>query len=173
LNDRRSSKNAMLPVPVSIFGQRGGPRSHRRPLLQVILTRSRLTNLGVLVLTSFAALSSLLNIFFYVNFPAGRDVVEDHHDHQRHVEEALVQVWTPPGISSTISRRPDIQALDHLVVVPGHAIWLGPSSNSRLDDDEWILEPFQRGGGRVAAFISHIERGSVDFLSFSFSSRAR
>jgi hypothetical protein len=66
----------------------------------------------------------------------------------------------------TISRRPDIQALDHLVVVPGHAVWLGPLSNSRLDDDEWILETFQRGGGSVAAFISHIERGSVILFYF-------
>ena len=148
------SSCAMLPVPVSLT-RRGGTPSHRRPLGHVILSHSRLTNLGVLLFTLFAALSSLLIFFFYLN-SAGCS--ENDHD-ERHVGAPLY--WTPSGISSTISRSPAVQALDHLVIVPGHAIWQGPTSSSRLDEDEWILEIFQRGGGRVAAFMSHIERGSV------------
>ena len=89
----------------------------------------------MLLLTLFAALSSLLNFLFYLNF-AGRS----EHDHERHVGAQLY--WTPPGISSTISRSPAVQALDHLVIVPGHAIWWGTTSSSRLDEDEWILETF-------------------------------
>ena len=162
VHNRPSSQSscAMLPVPVSLT-RRGGTPSHRRPLGQVILSRSRLTNLGVLLLTLFAALSSVLNFLFYLN-SAGRS----EHDHdERHVEAPLY--WTPSGISSTISRSPAVQALDHLVIMPGHAIWWGATSSSRLDEDEWILEIFQRGGGRVAAFMSHIERGSVS-VSYSF-----
>ena len=155
----------MLPVPVSLT-RRGGTPSHRRPLVQVILSRSRLTNLGVLLLTSFAALSSVLNLLFYLNSTAGRSEHDRDERHVSHVGAPLY--WTPSGISSTISRSPAVQALDHLVIVPGHAIWRGPTSSSRLDEDEWILETFQRGGGRVAAFMSHIERGSVQRILYSF-----
>ena len=41
-------------------------------------------------------------------------------------------------------------------MVPGHAIWKGTTLEARLDEDQWILEPYQHGGGRVAAFFKHI-----------------
>ncbi|KAJ8521192.1 hypothetical protein ONZ45_g2079 [Pleurotus djamor] len=50
-------------------------------------------------------------------------------------------------------------ALKHLIIVPGHSIWRGASAADRLNEDDWILEPYQRGGGRVAAFYDHIAKG--------------
>lgn len=51
--------------------------------------------------------------------------------------------------------------LTHLVMVAGHAIYVGESlSNDHatlVDESNWILESFQRG--QVSTFVRHIERG--------------
>ncbi|KAL1747074.1 hypothetical protein HDZ31DRAFT_80770 [Schizophyllum fasciatum] len=39
-------------------------------------------------------------------------------------------------------------------MVPGHSIWKG------TDPDQWVLEPYQRAGNRIAALIKHIEIGA-------------
>lgn len=52
-------------------------------------------------------------------------------------------------------------ALDHLVVVCGHAVLTTHAAltpESVLHDDAWALEAFQRGG-QVAAFVEHIAKG--------------
>ncbi len=53
----------------------------------------------------------------------------------------------------------DISQLDHLVMVPGHAVWTGSRASDVLDENHWVLESYQRGGGRVAAFVKHIQYG--------------
>lgn len=53
-----------------------------------------------------------------------------------------------------------IRGLNHLIIVPGHAIWKGGDPRLRLDNDQWLLEPYQKSGRRVAAFFAHIERGA-------------
>ncbi|KAI9278291.1 hypothetical protein BDA99DRAFT_491753 [Phascolomyces articulosus] len=67
-----------------------------------------------------------------------------------------------PNHSTSFSDR------HHAIIVAGHAIYKGdPSStlvspgqegSSIYKDDDWILEPFQRGG-QVTTFIKHIEKG--------------
>lgn len=50
--------------------------------------------------------------------------------------------------------------LKHLVMVPGHAIWLGGRDASRATlDSDWILEPSQHGG-QVKTYIKHITKGA-------------
>lgn len=51
----------------------------------------------------------------------------------------------------------------HLVMVAGHAIWKGGPSLGETDD-EWTLEPYQRGHNESEAWISHIEKG-VELLA--------
>lgn len=46
--------------------------------------------------------------------------------------------------------------LDHLIIVAGHAIWLGGASYS--NDADWILEPHQTG--QMGTFIEHIRKGA-------------
>jgi len=46
--------------------------------------------------------------------------------------------------------------LNHLIIVPGHAIWNGASADSRLDETFWTLESYQRSSGRLEAFYQHI-----------------
>jgi hypothetical protein len=144
--------NYLLPTPVSFvartsaFRQRKSPaRIHHRKLIDVILSRSRLTNLGLLLILTFTAFSVLFNLSLY--FSPKCAVPKPYHGPQ------------PLGILSTISRGETVRNLDHLIIVPGHAIWTGSSPNSTLDEDTWVLQSYQRGGGRISAFINHIENG--------------
>ena len=52
-----------------------------------------------------------------------------------------------------------MKGLNHLVVVPGHGIWKGWKEEEKLDEEMWVLEQYQVGGGRVAAWVQHIETG--------------
>jgi hypothetical protein len=62
------------------------------------------------------------------------------------------------SIEDTIDRDPRIKALDHLVMVPGHAIWVGHDSDKVEEDGEWVLEGMQKGGS-VRTFLKHLEMG--------------
>ncbi|WVQ84027.1 hypothetical protein IAT38_006172 [Cryptococcus sp. DSM 104549] len=64
----------------------------------------------------------------------------------------------PLSLETTIERDPRYTELDHLVMVPGHAIWLGHDASMAGEDDDWVLEPMQRGGS-VKTYVKHIERG--------------
>ena len=48
--------------------------------------------------------------------------------------------------------------VSHLVIVAGHAVWLGHSSPPEQLEADWILEPYQHG--QTATFKQHIQRGS-------------
>uniref|UniRef100_A0A0W0FWN4 Xylanolytic transcriptional activator regulatory domain-containing protein n=1 Tax=Moniliophthora roreri TaxID=221103 RepID=A0A0W0FWN4_MONRR len=52
-----------------------------------------------------------------------------------------------------------VDLLDHLIVVPGHAVWHGSKIEDRLDEDFWTLEPYQKNGGRPEVFFQHISKG--------------
>lgn len=135
-----------LPTPVS-------SSKHRRPFRRsdvpisparardILLSRARVTNLGFLVLAVFAFLSFMYNLSFYFSY-------------------ARIPWDAPPeSILSTISRSAGSSSIDHLIIVPGHSIWTGFDPALRLNEDQWILETYQQGGGRVEAFVSHIVRG--------------
>ncbi|KAL4244421.1 hypothetical protein ABKN59_010186 [Abortiporus biennis] len=127
-----------------IYNSHHHSRHHYRSRIDILKSRARITNLGFLLLSSFAALSFLFNLSYYLSSP--------------HNERTLLH--HPHSILATIDRDRTLLGLNHLIIVPGHAIWKGSNPDKRLDDDEWILEPYQRGGGRVAAFVKHIETGA-------------
>ncbi|KAH9839441.1 uncharacterized protein C8Q71DRAFT_749535 [Rhodofomes roseus] len=139
----------MLPLPISSSRKRQLSRHglrHPRSTKDVLLTRARVTNLGLVLLSSVTVLSLLFNLSYhfsspdYLQLPPGRS--------------------PPSDILSTIQRHDALSTIDHLIMVPGHAVWKGTDVTRRLDDEEWILEPYQRGGGRVAAFYQHIAAGA-------------
>ena len=153
----------MLPTPALSSGpsiQRGpfhynanNARSRSfdyRDALQSLSRRSRLTNLGVLLLAAFGFVSFLYNLSFVFSssssypFSSGVGFVG----------------YTPPGsILATIRRDETLERLSHLIVVPGHAIWSGSKPHEVFDEEFWTLEDYQRGGGRVSAFVDHIKQG--------------
>ena len=151
----------MLPLPASFSrthprrpGYSLGPSSgfrqaHYRSTCDVLLTRARVTNLGFLLLAAFATLSFLLNVVHYF---AGGTAHDDPGGG-----------GGPRGIWATLERDRALEEIDHLIMVPGHAIWTGRSVRERMDEGAWVLEPYQRGGGRVAAFLRHIAGGCVCF----------
>ncbi|KAF9020463.1 hypothetical protein BDZ89DRAFT_1072207 [Hymenopellis radicata] len=136
----------MLPTPVSFatrrpFRRNGGTLHTRQRTIDVLRTRARVTNLAVLLLGSFACLSFIFNLSYYFSSPGG------------------LHPLYPSSILSTIGRDRGLRNVNHLVIVPGHSIWHGTDAQSRLDEQEWVLEPYQKGSGRVETFFQHIARG--------------
>jgi hypothetical protein len=134
----------MLPKPVSFGKQRAFRRfvSPRRRVLDVLLTRSRATNLAVVLLCAVCAASLLSNLYLYAtSWPK------------------LPQISSAAAVFSTVHRPHKHSRLNHLIVVPCHAIWRGVDAASRLDEDDWVLEPYQKGSKRIAAFYDHIAQG--------------
>ncbi|KZT24184.1 hypothetical protein NEOLEDRAFT_1067761 [Neolentinus lepideus HHB14362 ss-1] len=136
----------MLPAPVS-FAKRGGYRRSRNALNQrridVLLSRARITNLGLLLLSAVTVISLLYNVS-YVFAPT---------------RVSLGDFPGPRRFSDTIQRDASVRQLSHLVIVPGHAIWKGGDPTRILNEEDWILESYQKGGGRVNAFYQHIKGG--------------
>lgn len=118
-------------------------QTHRRHVVDLLTTRSRLTNLGVVLLSAAACLSLLFNLYYYHSSPSALQSLPDH------------------DATQTVVQEPWIVPLDHLIIVPGHAIWKGTDPQKRTHDNEWILEDYQKGGGRVQAFWDHIAAGYV------------
>ncbi|OSX66272.1 hypothetical protein POSPLADRAFT_1177689 [Postia placenta MAD-698-R-SB12] len=140
----------MLPLPVSLSGRRSISRHSLRPshrsTKDVLLSRARVTNLGFLLLAAVTALSLLANLSHY--FTSSSSI------------SRFLDSEQPSSILATLQRDPSLAAVNHLIIVPGHAVWKGTDPKLRLYDEEWILEPYQRGGGRTSAFYKHIATGA-------------
>jgi hypothetical protein len=63
------------------------------------------------------------------------------------------------SIVDTFPKRPTASSvLDHLVIVPGHAIWIGAGAEDAEEEDAWLLYPFQKGRGSPSLYRAHIAR---------------
>ena len=146
----------MLPSPVLTRRHRNTHshlrRSAARNLLNVLLTRSRITNLGFIILSSVTAVSLLLNFFHYLENTAssGNSLGTDTLTYQLSDEN---------DDSQNVIRESWTEALDHLIIVPGHAVWKGIDPEKRTQDSEWMLEPYQKGTGKTQVFWEHIAAG--------------
>jgi folylpolyglutamate synthase len=67
------------------------------------------------------------------------------------------------GVDSTKATRHPSNTMppSHLVIVCGHAIWLGGPKNG-WDESEWLIEGYKQG--ETPTFIEHIKAG-VQILS--------
>ena len=134
----------MLPTPVNSGKNRPFRRSRAsQKRLDYLLQRSRATNLAVLLLSALSVLALISNLYWYS--------VAYNAKATRH--------YAASGVLSTINRDRQPSHLDHLIVVPCHAIWKGADPAARLNEDNWVLEPYQRGSNRIDTFYGHIERG--------------
>ena len=143
----------MLPSPVlsrvhrTIYSQ--PHRSTFRNLLDALLTRSRVTNLGLVVLSLIAAVSLLLNLFHFLDGTTPSD-------NSLGADTLTYQLSDENDDSQNVIREYWTESLDHLIIVPGHAIWKGVDPARRTQDSEWILEPYQKGAGKTRVFWDHI-----------------
>ncbi|BGP18656.1 hypothetical protein JCM10213v2_006722 [Rhodosporidiobolus nylandii] len=64
----------------------------------------------------------------------------------------------PGSIRATLPSPNPYAHLKHLVMVPGHAIWQGVDASRATEDQDWVLEPMQRGGA-VRTYLKHIVKG--------------
>ncbi|KAG9316202.1 hypothetical protein JVU11DRAFT_2228 [Chiua virens] len=148
----------MLPTPAlsfwSSYSTNGRSRSFDyRASLRSLSGRSRLTNLGVLLLAALGGISLLYNLSFIFSSSSTHP--------NSYTSTGLAGYYAPPGsILATIQRDETLARLFHLIIVPGHAIWSGSKPDEVLDETFWTLEDYQRGGGRVAAFVDHITQGA-------------
>lgn len=136
----------MLPTPVS-FQRRGGILTHSpRSLSRLLRGPARLTNLGALLLSSLLAFSLLLNFRFF------------------YLDSSTIQNATPSLLRSIVEtlpeRPPSASGLDHLVIVPGHSIWIGAREEDAEVEDSWLLASYQKARRRPTVFRAHISRGS-------------
>ncbi|KAK7043552.1 hypothetical protein R3P38DRAFT_2887531 [Favolaschia claudopus] len=128
----------MLPKPIA---DRRRTRGSVLDLRRSLLLRSRATNLAVLALAALAFLSLLLNLHLY--FSSSSDSSS----------------WNLPW--NVLASLPDLhhEDLNHLIVVPGHAIWKGISPASRLQLEDWAFQSFQPHDtmpSRFEVFFQHI-----------------
>ena len=136
----------MLPEPVQYYSRKTGSRHHHdRPWRDVLLMRARVTNLGFILLLTFSVFSCLLNLYYWL-FSGPR---------------TSTWIVRPHSIWSTISRDNVISSLEHLVIVPGHAVWKGSRQEDTLVEDAWLMESFQYGdkAARINAYHKHISHG--------------
>ncbi|KAF8828811.1 hypothetical protein HHX47_DHR3000387 [Lentinula edodes] len=127
----------MLPLPVSQPQQRSFHNkivARDGSILPGLQSRARITNLSLILLSSLAFFSVVLNMNVWISRLPG----------------------PPNSILSTLNGDRNFDNLDHLIIVPGHAIWNGASAKHRLDENLWTLEPYQKNSGRVEAFYQHI-----------------
>ena len=142
-----------LPLPVSSSTDRLRGSSVARYRLRLtsllsaaLFARARTTNLAVLILSSICCLSiyfNLRSIFSITSFKSQLDF----------------QIPSPPFRTHPVP--PSFSQFTKLVIVPGHAIYIGanPALHDPLDPKEWILEPYQarHPPSSIVAFINHIK----------------
>lgn len=145
---RKSSSGISLAFNKGVNGSPGV----QLPLRDRLAARSRVTNLGIVLLSAFTFFSVFLNLRHMLRGrspipPPGFGTWTSFHGL---TPGELQSNLPPPPFGST--------SLDHLVIVAGHAVWAGSDFKGRTHDENWILESYQLGGS-VKTFWKHIEKG--------------
>ncbi|KAE8208685.1 hypothetical protein CF327_g7041 [Tilletia walkeri] len=140
-------------------GASGSAASGSNPVLRDRLAaRSRVTNLGVVLLMGLLSLSVLINLrsmyvlhktrtTFHGIPPPGFGSWESFHG----LSPESLRITAADPVAGT-------EDINHLVLVVGHAVWAGCDFAGKESDTNWILESYQRGGS-VRTYWKHIERG--------------
>lgn len=152
---------SLLPTPISTSRRQHyrkpsvadlDPQEFWRRATAYISSRSRVSHILVLLLTICLLFLFTVNIHWTrLDVPAtvSTNKPTDIFDLFKAVENDVV-------------RSDVVQQLQHLIIVPGHGIWLGKAGESVYNESTWALETYQRGDGsvsRISAFISHIRKG--------------
>ena len=113
-----------------------------------------------MIICSITALSVFINLTAYLTpNPTTLDIDSTWKEIST---KSQIDTGIPLSIETTIERDTRFTELNHLVMVPGHAIWIGSDIARVEEDGEWILENMQKGGS-VKTYLEHIKKG-VDVL---------
>ncbi|CAG8460974.1 4942_t:CDS:2 [Paraglomus occultum] len=108
----------------------------------VPLTRKLTQSLFFAVLFVVLATSVFVNVSYFSSCNADKSDASI-------IETSLADDLLPP---------PPHPELKDLILVAGHAIYIGDNFEDIEDDENWVLEKFQRDG-QVKTFLKHIQRG--------------
>ncbi|KAL7415483.1 hypothetical protein BDY24DRAFT_431908 [Mrakia frigida] len=133
----------------------GGSLLEKRKVSELLRQRSRVTNLALVLILG------LLGVSLVANFRGWMDGEETTGGGASSIGDLL----PPKVIADTVDISEEMKTLSHLIVVAGHGIWTGHDASLREKDDQWLLEPYQRGGQTVDAIFKHIQSGSDLVLS--------
>jgi len=148
----------MLPPPVS-SGTRKNYFSRlvsRRTLKDILLSRSRFTNCAVILLAILTAFSLYHNLRFWLS---SNSIFSQLGLSRASTTSSNQNTKFGSSWWATVTHPPNTENLEHLVVVPGHAVWTGNDPGQRLNESQWVLEPYQKGSARLEALYQHIQRG--------------
>lgn len=150
----------MLPSPATYRRPPAG--AYTLPLNGSIMTllrqRARLTNLAVGLLLFVLSFSLLANLSHMLHPPAAPAAFKiEAWDDVASTDQ--LRSRRPPSIETTIHRDSRMVDVNHLVMVPGHAVWLGQDASMAVTNDDWVLEKMQRGGS-VRTYVEHIRRAA-------------
>jgi hypothetical protein len=68
--------------------------------------------------------------------------------------------WNNPNQEVNIEEySPSRRKLDHLVMVAGHAVYIGTNFLEAKQNDNWFLMPYQQVPGTAESFVQHIRMG--------------
>lgn len=117
------------------------PYHHHHPsnlinLKSILFSRSRITNLAVIIL------SIILSISLYFNLL---------HQSSKLSSQPLQLQSSLHSIQSTLPKPK--KPLKNLIIVPGHAIFVGKDP---MNPSDWLLEPYQ-SNTTIISFINHIK----------------
>ena len=159
----------MLPPPVSSahsfrrkFEDNGLRHYNGRPSLlgpwhTRLRQRANITNLGLFILFSLLFLSFFANISRWTEAKTNyaiRDCAT--------VEQTFLG---QPVSRETLPRPANFVNLDHLIIVPGHGVWLGNRAEEVSNESYWHLEAYHvnnhemRLRSRVDTLVKHIQKG--------------
>lgn len=118
-----------------------------------LAARSRVTNLGIIILLLFGLGSLFLNFRHWTSLTTARLAAPPSS--AANPAEASEQTESVKTLAPAPAAG--MEELDHLVIVVGQAVWAGRSFEGRKQDSNWVLEEHQKG--RTGQFWDQIERG--------------
>jgi hypothetical protein len=90
-----------------------------------------------------------------------QDVLDAHSVDGDHATQAASGASWLNSAAST--ENVNFASLDHLIMVPGHAVWRGRKASEIVQDENWVLEAMQKGGS-IRTFVKHIIKGYAQCL---------
>ncbi|KIJ27896.1 hypothetical protein M422DRAFT_190421, partial [Sphaerobolus stellatus SS14] len=123
-----------------------------------LLARSKAT---IFLLSCVLAISVLFNLYFYTQGPLIDVQYKTAPSYFSYPKNLGIFLPSNPSKDEQRGIPPASINASHLIVVPGHAIWTGSDLEDVYDEDNWILEPYQKGhdGRSVKVFVEHIKAG--------------